>query len=184
MKKLFQLSSKKKKAVKHYETIVNKKPRTGLKPIYKISVFIWLLMISLCAKSQVYVDLGAGAAYTTPSQKTESYMIPITKLAVGYQFGNVVSEGIVQPSLTRKVNAPNYLGVKLGYNFLGIIPSVGYLYDYCNSDNPEMNKWVASLGVKFQRNIINDENSNGNIYGEIMYTKISYQFTVGFNIPF
>jgi len=181
MKKLFQLSGKKKKATKHYETLVNKKPYTGLIPIYKISMSVSLLVISLCTKSQVYVDFGAGAAYTAPTQKTESYMVPVMKLAFGgYDIGNVVTEVIVQPSLTRKVNAPNYLGVKLGYNFFGIIPSVGYLYDFCNSDDVTNNKWVASYGVKFQKNI----NENGNIYGELIYTKISYGFTIGVNIPF
>lgn len=178
MKIIFKLSKKKKVPNNNgYETLVNKKPHKGLVRVLKISSL--LLIMSSITNGQVYTDLGAGVAYVAPP-KQNSYAIPILKLAVGYQLGNIVGEAVAQPSISRKTNSPVFLGVKAGYNIYGITPMVGYLYDYCNSDNTEMNKWVASYGVKLQRNI----NENGNIYGELMYTKISYGFTVGVNIPF
>lgn len=131
--------------------------------------------------SQAHVDFGFGAANVIASEKNEAYLAPVMKISAGYQFENNIDiEGMIQPSLTRKVNTSNYLGLKAGYNFQGLLPSVGYLYNYRNADDVSMNRWEAAFALKYQFEV----NDNGGLYIEALYTKSSYQATVGFHIIF
>lgn len=135
-----------------------------------------LMVVSFSGFSQAYLDFGGGLG-----KDHIAGLIPAMKISVGYQFqNNIVAEGIIQPSITRKVNAPNYFGVKAGYNFNGFIPSIGALYNYRNSDDVSMNRWEVGYALKYQFPL----NENGGLFAEALYTKSSYQLMAGFNIQF
>jgi hypothetical protein len=102
------------------------------------------------------------------------------KISAGYQFRNVVAEAVMQPAISRKTNTPCYLGAKIGYNLHGLIPSIGYLYNYRNADDVSMNRWEVGYALKYQFQI----NDNGGLFAEVLYTKSSYQLTAGFHVIF
>lgn len=141
----------------------------------KLFLLAGYMIISTTSKSQVFVDFGGGV-----SRVTKSLTLPIIKISVGYKISNIVTEGILQPSITRISNTPSYFGVKEGYNIHGFIPSVGILYDYRSSDNINENSFEIGYALKYQY-IVTD---NGGLYSEVMYTKSSLSLTLGFNIQF
>jgi hypothetical protein len=139
-----------------------------------------IMLASFTSHAQAFVDFGGGVAKVTKAAKVPNCVVPVMKISAGYQFGNVVAEGILQPTITRETNAPAYLGAKLGYNLHGFIPSIGALYNYRNADDATLNKWEIGYALKYQIRV----NDNGGLFAEALYTNSSYSLTGGFNIQF
>ena len=137
------------------------------------------MLTSFTSFSQ-FVDFGAGFAKVSQAKKVPDCEVPAMIISAGYQFSNVVAEAILQPAITKMVNAPCYLGMKLGYNLHGFIPSIGALYNYRNADDVSMNRWQVGYALKYQLRV----NDNGGLFAEAMYTASSYSLTGGFNIQF
>lgn len=144
-----------------------------------LGLAILILLTSFSSFCQVHVDFGGGIANVTKSSKVSNCIVPVMKISAGYQFSNVVIEWVIQPSLSRIVNTPNYFGAKIGYNVHGFIPSVGMLYDYRSSDE-SMNQGEIGYALKYQFPV----SENGGLYLEGMYTKSSYELTAGFHVVF
>lgn len=140
-----------------------------------------LLLTSFSSFCQPILDFGMGAAKVISAAKDDNNIIPVGKISAGYQFdNNLVAEAVLQPSITRIVNAPCYLGAKAGYNFHGLVPSIGALYNYRNADDVSMNRWEMGCALKYQ----NEIGENGGLYVEAMYTRSSIQLTAGFHVVF
>ena len=131
------------------------------------------LIIPIITFGQAHFDMGYGIV------KSES-TFPVMKISAGYEINKVVTEIIMQPAITRKVNAPSYFGLKAGYNFHNLIPSIGYLYNYKSADNKRMNSWGIGYGLKYQIQV----NDNGGVYIEGMYVGGNYELTAGFHVIF
>lgn len=140
-----------------------------IRPIFLYSLF----MIPSFLFAQAHVDFGGGIV------KSQD-VFPVMKISVGYQFNNVVTEALMQPAVTRKVNAPRYFGLKAGYNFHNIITSVGYLYNYKSADDKRMNGWDIGYALEYQIQV----NDNGGVYIEGMYVGGNYELTAGFHVIF
>lgn len=157
------------KDLKNYQTsMINK----------ALCLAILILLTSFATFAQAHFDFGGGAENIMRGTRDDN--IPVMKISAGYKFHNIVAEGVIQPALTRQVNTPSYLGVKAGFDFHNLVPSVGYLYNYSNSDNPENNGWHVAYALKYQIPV----NDKASLYIEGMYTKISYQLTAGFHVVF
>ena len=128
--------------------------------ITKALFLVVILLASLTSFSQAFVDFGAGAAKVISSKKVPDCVVPVMKISAGYQFGNIVTEAVLQPSITRKVNAPSYFGLKAGYNLNGFIPSIGALYNYRNADDVSMNRWEVGYALKYQYSV----GTNGGLF--------------------
>jgi hypothetical protein len=146
----------------------------------KVLMLAIILLTSFHSFAQAHIDFGGGIASVTSAQKVESSNAAVMKISGGYQFGNIVTEAVIQPSLSRGVNTPCYLGAKIGYNIQGLIPSIGYLYNYRNADDVSMNRWEVGYALKYQFEV----GENGGIYIEGMYTKSAIELTAGFHIKF
>jgi len=147
--------------------------------IAKAILIVIILLASFTSNAQ-FLDFGGGVAKVTKAAKVPNCVVPVMKISAGYQFGNVVAEGVLQPAITRETNAPAYFGAKLGYNLHGFIPSVGALYNYRNADDVSMNRWEIGYALKYQLRITD----NGGLFAEALYTNSSYSLTGGFNIQF
>ena len=132
-----------------------------------------IVLMPLLSHAQAHLDFGGGIV------KSQD-VFPVMKISVGYQINNVVTEALMQPAVTRKVNAPRYFGLKAGYNFHNIIPSIGYLYNYKSADDKRMNGWDIGYALKYQI----QENDNGGVYIEGMYVNCNYELTAGFHVIF
>lgn len=174
-------------AKKMAEEVFNEVPTLAYQKVLKnkmdmITKALFLVVILLTALTSFsqFVDFGGGVAKVIASQKVPDCTVPVMKISGGYQFGNIVTEAVLQPSITRETNTPSYLGMKAGYNIYGFIPSIGALYDYRNADDVSMNRWEIGYALKYQYSV----GSNGGLFVEALYTKSSYQLTGGFNIQF
>lgn len=144
------------------------------------ALFIVVILLTSFTSFSQFVDFGAGFAKVSQAKKVPDCEVPAMIISAGYQFGNVVAEGILQQSVSKAVNTPSYLGAKLGYNLHGFIPSIGALYNYRNADDVIMNRWEVGYALKYQLRV----NDNGGLFAEAMYTNSSYSLTGGFNIQF
>jgi|GEM_PF-2406698 hypothetical protein len=153
-------------------------------------VIFFILLISPCIlHAQLFVNLGAGAAtfeqkipvsnegaHVLPSQ----LLVPVVKMAAGYQIRHIVMEAELRPTLTRQSNSPNNFGLKAGYCIHHFVPAIGYYYNYCNSDNPANN----TSGFGYSLEYLLPVTRNGDLYLEAAYMNHSMQLTGGFHIPF
>lgn len=140
-----------------------------------LTIFFLFLLAPLFSIAQVNADLGAG--YDVKSGQV------ISSLSVGFQSHNVVTEAVLTPTLTRKINCGNYAGFKIGYNIAGagIIPSIGYYYNYYNNDQKfQYNCWCVGYSLK----AIIPVNDNGGLFLNGMYINHSEQVSAGFHIEF
>ena len=153
--------------------------KNQMEMITKALFMVVILLASFTSNAQ-FLDFGGGVAKVIKAAKVPGCVVPVMKISAGYQFGNIVTEGILQPAFTRETNAPAYLGAKLGYNRHGFIPSIGALYNYRNADDVSMNRWEVGYALKYQLRV----NDNGGLFAEAMYTASSYSLTGGFNIQF
>jgi hypothetical protein len=144
------------------------------------ALFIVVILLTSFTSHAQFVDFGGGVAKVTKAAKVPGCVVPVMKISAGYQLGNVVAEGVLQPAITKETNAPAYLGAKLGYNLHGFIPSIGALYNYRNADDATLNKWEIGYALKYQIRV----NDNGGLFAEALYTNSSYSLTGGFNIQF
>ncbi|MGN6530720.1 MAG: hypothetical protein ACTHK0_03055 [Ginsengibacter sp.] len=150
-------------------------------------IFLILLISPIVLHAQVFVNVGVGAAtfdqqievgeglHTLPTQ----VIVPVVKMAAGYDIKNLMLEAELRPTLTRKRNSSNDLGIKAGYRFNHFIPAIGYYYNYCNSDNPINN--TSGIGYSLEYDV--PVTQNGDLYIEGAYLNNSYQLTAGFHIP-
>lgn len=150
----------------------------NLKLHKSVSLTILILLSYFTTFGQAHLDFGGGAENIMTGTRDDN--IPVMKISVGYEFHKIVSEAIIQPALTHRVNTPSYFGIKIGFNFHNLVPSVGYLYNYRNSDNPEKNGWQMGYALKYQL-MLNDK---GGLYIETMYTNSTYELTAGFHVVF
>lgn len=152
-------------------------------------IFFILLISPGILHAQIFVNLGAGAAtfeqnisvsgegtHTLPSQ----FLIPVVKMAAGFETRHIVMEAELRPTLTRQRNSPNNFGLKAGYHINHFIPAIGYYYNYCNSDNPINN----TAGFGYSLEYIVPLTRKGDLYFEAAYLNQSMQLTGGFHIPF
>lgn len=174
MKKLFRLFKRKKTGL-HYETLVNPKPRIGLQRVYKISVFVALLLCANISKSQISIDMGAG--YNAMAQTS------LMQLQVQGEKNNVVMGFKLDFSLTRKINSPNYYGPHIGYDIAGsgLIASVGGYSNYASADDKSKNGFVG-LGYTLRYNYNIGE--QGGLFIETMYVDKSVLASAGFHVVF
>jgi hypothetical protein len=151
-------------------------------------IFFILLISPGVLRAQFFANLGVGAA--TFEQKipfngegshalSSQFIVPVVKMAAGFEMRHIVLEAALRPTLTRQSNSPNNFGVKAGYHINHFIPAIGYYYNYSNSDNPGNN--TAGIGYSLQ--YIIPINRNGGLYVEAAYMNNSTQLTAGFHIP-
>jgi len=176
IKRIFKANTPRKST---YEQLLYPRKRAGLKPIYKIEMAVVFCFLSFAGFSQVHFDMGAGASTFKDTKNT--CVVPVMRLAFGYQFSNnITTEGIIQPAITRKSTPHNFLGFKVGYNIYDLIPSIGYLYDFRSSDNHSLNKWGVAYSLKY----VVPVNENGGLFFDGLYCQKSIQVTVGFHVIF
>jgi|SRR5690348_4532218 len=150
-------------------------------PLWKtFKIGLAFLLLTSTTFGQAFIDFSGGAAQVIKSKEVNDCVVPMMNISAGYQFSNIVIGGVVEPSLSRVVNAPSYLGAKVGYNIRGFIPSVGALYNYRNADDVSMNRWEVGYALKYRFQL----GENGGLFAETMYTNSSYSLTAGFNIQF
>lgn len=153
-------------------------------------LFIFLLVPAL-SQAQFSINVGGGIGTATKytgidevdRPVNKNTIAPVAKLSLSYQFSNIMLEAIEMPTITRTVNAPNYFGMRAGYNIAssGIIPSIGYFYTLRSEDDPAQNKWAPGIALKYQFNI----NERGGLYCEASYMKSgSAGITAGFIAQF
>jgi hypothetical protein len=152
-------------------------------------IFFILLISPGILHAQLFVNLGAGAAtfeqkapvstegaHLLPSQ----IVVPVVKMAAGYQIRHIVMEAELRPTLTRQSNSPNNFGLKAGYYIHHFVPAIGYYYNYCNSDNPANN----TSGFGYSLEYLLPVTRNADLYVEAAYMNHSVQLIGGFHIPF
>lgn len=140
-----------------------------------LTIFFLFLLAPLFSIAQVSADPGAGYDVKTGQV--------ISSLGIAYQSHNVVTEAVLTPTLTRKINCGNYAGFKIGYNIAGtgIIPSIGYYYNFYNNDQKfQYNCWCVGYSLK----AIIPVNDNGGLFLNGMYIHHSAQISAGFDIEF
>ena len=136
----------------------------------KLFIFLLIIMLTTATTAQARTNIGAG--WNLDSN------VPVVAMNLSYESKKIVFEGVFNPTATRRVNGTNYTGFRLGYNIAGVIPSVGYYYNFYNSDQKkEFNKWRVGYSVKVAR-IINED---GGIFLNGLYSN-SVQLTIGFFI--
>src|SRR6185312_11118155 len=82
--------------------------------IFKSLFTAIVLLTSLTSFSQGFVDFGGGVANVIQSEKVQSSVVPVMKIAVGYELNKIVTEAVLQPSISRITNTPSYIGLKAG----------------------------------------------------------------------
>lgn len=133
-----------------------------------ISVAI-LAIVALCstkAYSQMHAEVGVGVSDH-----------PVGKLSFGYQLAGVVIEAVEQPSITKQANSDNYFGFKAGYSIAGLVPMIGYYYDYKSADDKARNKWGVGYSLKYIY-LLGDA---GGLFAEGTYIN-NVQVVAGFHI--
>jgi hypothetical protein len=150
-------------------------------PLWKtFKIGLACLLLTSTSFGQAFIDFGGGAAQIIKSKEVNDCTVPMMNISAGYQFSNIVIAGVIEPSLSRVVNAPSYLGAKIGYNIRGFIPSVGALYNYRNADDVSVNRWEIGYALKYRFQL----GDNGGLFAETMYASSSYSLTAGFNFQF
>ena len=140
-----------------------------------------VILLSITAFSQVHMELGYGASLPVGQLKEQpKKVLPVLKFAIGYEFDNIVVEASEEFVMTRVKNAPNLLGLKAGYNFNGLIPSVGMFYNYANADDRSNNGWHPGFSLKYQVQI----NDNGGLFAEGFYAHNTAMITAGIHYRF
>jgi len=137
-----------------------------MKKLFCTTLFIFPIVLM----AQVHIELGVGANVKTKN--------PICKIAFGMEVNKVVLEVVEQPTITRKINSPNYFGGRAGYNINGFVPSVGYFYSHASSDDKGCNEWFVGYALKYQYVLT----ENGGLYAEAMYINNQPEITVGFHV--
>lgn len=140
--------------------------------------FYLILFLSIScnrAKSQVFSGLAFG--YDTKGS-------PIGNLSIGYNYEILNLQGEIRPSLTRKVEMNNLLGLRLSLNLinpdedgLSILPGVGYYYNHESSDKRNLNKWQLGYSIKSSIVVTDD----GSLFIEGFYSN-SFQITIGMQV--
>ena len=130
-------------------------------------------MIPDC-KAQLKADIGLGMNYNKELR-------PMAKIGFGYELKKVVTEFVFQPTISRQSNPDTYFGVKAGYNISGLIPTIGYYYDYRSADDKEQNKWA---GVGYSLKYVYLLGEQGGLFLEGMHVNKSTQVIAGFYIAF
>jgi hypothetical protein len=169
MKKLFRLFKRKKTSL-HYETLVNPKPRIGLQRMYKISIFIGLLLLSGISEAQISFDMGAGIDLRHKN--------PIAVSNINFQKNNAVISLVASCPISRKVSSPLYLGGSVGYDFKNIIPAVGYYNYYTSDGGNKVNKGYVGYSLRYSLQI----NENGGMFFQSMYVDKSVLISAGFHV--
>jgi len=108
----------------------------------KIFITSLAILLSACAFAQFSTEMALGT----------DMKYPVFTMNVGYQFDRIEINAEMLPAITRAATSNTYLGAKAGYYFgdeTGILPSVGYYFDFISADNPELNKWCPGADVKF-----------------------------------
>lgn len=131
-----------------------------------------LFLLPLISQAQIFADFGGGIESATYH--------PLVKMCAGYELNKISVEAVLQPSVTRSPIAPNYMGLKAGYNINNFVPGVGYYYNYKNSNDKRQNHAALVFSLKYIANI----NDNCDFYAEVNYIEKSIQLTTGVHIPF
>ena len=71
---------------------------------FRSLIVVAFLLINLSGYSQMHAEMGAGYSHN-----------PIANISIGYTTNNIVTEAVMQPSLTREVNSNNYFSRLLLY---------------------------------------------------------------------
>lgn len=104
-----------------------------------------MLIIPFLGMSQVGISLSGGI--DVPNFQ------PVVSLGVTYEVANVVSGVEMRINATRNADKHNYLGTKIGYDlhtndFVHLVPSVGYYYDYISADKVNLNHWFVGGSIR------------------------------------
>lgn len=153
----------------------------------KVIIILAFVLLYTAASAQVHIELGFGATHSTftsyDDRKDEmevTTVLPAFKLAVGYQFRNLIVEVSEQPTISAIPNHPNLLGAKAGYNINGLVPFVGYYWNLASSDNEKFNSWNIGYGLKYQYMI----KENAGLFAEASYINKSTSITAGMHYEF
>lgn len=138
--------------------------------------------------AQLQMELGLGATQSKYPLKTYegkryevSEILPVVKFSFGYQFNRVLIEVSENPTISRHRNAPKLIGGKVGYEIVdGLMPTVGYYFNYCNSDDRSFNTWNLGVGLKYLK-IVND---NAGLFVEGLVSGNNYQLVGGIHYGF
>lgn len=172
MKKLIHFLFRIKQKETHYEQLVTPKKRSGLKPIYKISFFVGLLLMTGVTKAQISFDMGAGYDFKAN--------VPVAGMNVSYEKNNAVISLISHCPISRKVDAPLFLGGSIGYDFKNIVPAIGYFNYYTSDGAKKISKGMIGYSLRYNL-LIND---NGGLFFEGDLIGSTAQFNTGFKITF
>lgn len=177
MKKLLTFLFRRKKTEQNviYETLVNPKPREGLKIRLKISALVGLILLAHTTSAQISFDMGAG--YNIRAKT------PLMQLQVSGEKDNAVIGFKMDASITRKINSPTYYGFHIGYDIAGsgLIACIGGYSNYASADDKSQNGFVG-LGYTIRYNYIIGE--QGGLFAESMYLNKSVLASVGFHVTF
>lgn len=137
----------------------------------KRSIIILAIALTLTrAHAQLQTAIGTGT----------DFRHAVASWSFGFQVYHAVIEGEISPSLTRDVTTHNYIGVKAGYNFNGIIPSIGYYYDHVSADKRYLNSAYAGFSIKAIKMV----NDRAGVFINGLYIHKSFQLTGGIHYIF
>lgn len=150
--------------------VMKKRTPINMKHLLAISIFAMVMAYSLKCSGQVTMGMGAGT----------DFRHGLAVLNLGYEVSNIVIEGRLTPSLTRNVNANNFMGGSVGYDFGGLVGSAGYYYDLVSEDKRWLNKAYVGYSVKWYT-LINDRSG---LFINALYINKSAQLTAGIHYKF
>lgn len=131
-----------------------------------------IFLIPVISFAQVKVDIGAGYNFSCSHA--------VVKLSVGYEVKKIVIEAVEQPTVTHDAGNPNYFGLKAGYNIHGVIPMVGYMYNYTSADDKSKNKGAVGYSLKYVYTL----GDPGGLFVEGLYVHKVVEIVFGFHINF
>lgn len=103
-------------------------------------LFIALLPFACFAQ----FSAGFGLGYDFKSSKA------LFTMNTAYELEHIKLEGELTPTLSRSVDANNFMGFKIGYDIANFItPSVGYYYGLVSTDNKELNGYSMPVNGRF-----------------------------------
>lgn len=145
------------------------------------------MLLPAAAVAQLHIEMGVGASHSTYTgldyfnePEPVAKILPLFKVAVGVEFKKVVAETFIQATTTQSRNSPVLFGGKVGYNFNGLIPSIGYYFNYWNSEITYYNWQAPGFALKYQRMVT----EWAGLYVEGTVVKKNYQVTAGIHYQF
>lgn len=130
------------------------------------------LLLTSTTFGQAFIDFGGGAA------KVSNNIFGALAMTAGYQTGDFIIQGEVNPELSDNATASKYLGISTGYQIGKLIPYIGYYRRLMSNDNKDLNGYNVGYSLEYY----NELGEHGGYYFKIMYINNSAIASIGAKI--